>query len=82
MYLRKPMEAGLIILALGGTGAFWGWLIDLMLGVSTGAVTPICVLWVDMGRLLNSADPGRGDITACGIGRRGVSVGIDNFWVI
>lgn len=75
------MEAGLIILALDGKGEFIDWLIGLTLRVTTpGLVTPIRALWVDIGLLLNSEDPDKGD-TACVVGRRGVSVGVDTFEV-
>lgn len=78
-YLRKPMDAGLIILALGWKEVFNGWDIDLMCGVAKPeGTTPGCTFsgWLDgMILLLNSELPGRGDITACGVKRRGVSVG-------
>lgn len=82
IYLRKPMAAGLII--LDWKEVFEGWLVIALIGVGWPEVdTPICVFcgwfWVCMILLLNSL--GRGDITACGVGRRGVSDGADTLWV-
>lgn len=75
------MPAGLI--TLDWKEVFEGWLIDLMVGdIGPEADTPTCALcgwFVGMILLLNSV--GRGDITACGVGRRGVSVGIGTLWV-
>lgn len=83
IYLRKPMAAGLII--LDWKGVFEGWLLDLTVGVIwPEADTPICAFcgrfWIGMILLLNSV--GRGDITACGVRRRGVSGSADTLWAI